>query len=259
MQLQGQLAKNFADIDYFPSYELIAGHTTRAAYYEKGTFERCRLKALLPLWALLCRSMLPKARSELPKARSRPPKRYSGPPNALGRLPDAPGRLPTATAHNLLKEPKEKAGRRLRGDAFGGVLAMTICVVGNSHVIALKEAADDFPWAFSYFCAPGFNLADVIVEDGKLVAGTERLKTALSTWDAVQSSNVQKEVELKASSAFIVVGLGLSLMHLARSYASVRLFNHVSRKTTIVSVDCLEEILGCANSIDLGLQNRQAS
>jgi hypothetical protein len=32
----GQLAKNFDDIDYFPSYELIAGHPTRAAYYERN-------------------------------------------------------------------------------------------------------------------------------------------------------------------------------------------------------------------------------
>jgi hypothetical protein len=32
----GQLAKNFHDIDYFPSYELIAGHPTRATYYESN-------------------------------------------------------------------------------------------------------------------------------------------------------------------------------------------------------------------------------
>ncbi len=32
----GQLAKNFDDVDYFPSYELIAGHPTRATYYESN-------------------------------------------------------------------------------------------------------------------------------------------------------------------------------------------------------------------------------
>ncbi len=32
----GQLANNFDDIDYFPSYELIAGHPTRATYYESN-------------------------------------------------------------------------------------------------------------------------------------------------------------------------------------------------------------------------------
>jgi len=35
----GQLAKNFDDIDYFPSYELIAGHPTRATYYENNLRE----------------------------------------------------------------------------------------------------------------------------------------------------------------------------------------------------------------------------
>ncbi|WP_428661136.1 hypothetical protein [Reyranella sp.] len=120
---------------------------------------------------------------------------------------------------------------------------MTICIVGNSHVIALKEAADGFPWALSYFCAPGFNLADVIVQDGKLVGGSERLRTALANWSAIGVGNILQEVELKASSAFIVVGLGLSPMHLASSYASVRLFNHMSRGMTMVSLDCLEEIL----------------
>jgi len=120
---------------------------------------------------------------------------------------------------------------------------MTICVVGNSHTIALKEAADGFPWAFSYFCAPGFNLTDVIVQDGKLVGGTENLKAILANWSALGVGNVLQEVELRASSAFVVVGLGLSPLHLARSYASVRLFNHMNRGMTMVSVDCLEEIL----------------
>jgi hypothetical protein len=32
----GQLAMSFDDIDYFPSYELIAGHPTQAAYYESN-------------------------------------------------------------------------------------------------------------------------------------------------------------------------------------------------------------------------------
>jgi len=32
----GQLSKTFDDVDYFPSYELIAGHTTRATYYENN-------------------------------------------------------------------------------------------------------------------------------------------------------------------------------------------------------------------------------
>ncbi len=32
----GQLATDFDDVDYFPSYELIAGHPTRATYYESN-------------------------------------------------------------------------------------------------------------------------------------------------------------------------------------------------------------------------------
>jgi len=120
---------------------------------------------------------------------------------------------------------------------------MTISIIGNSHLVALKLADGDFPWACSYFWSSGFNLRDVIVEDGKLVGGTKRLRRLLAEQSIKLGKNVQKEIELKTSSAFIVVGLGLSPMYLARAYNSVRLFNHVGRGMTVVSADCLEEIL----------------
>jgi len=119
---------------------------------------------------------------------------------------------------------------------------MTICIIGNSHIVALKDAADGFPRPLSYFWAPGKELQGVIVKDGKLVGGTKKLRDRFAKWSAA-GRDVQMEVELEASSAFVVVGLGLSPLDLARSYASVRLFNHMGRGMTMVSDDCLEEIL----------------
>jgi hypothetical protein len=120
---------------------------------------------------------------------------------------------------------------------------MTISIVGNSHVVALKEAAVDFPCFFSYFYAPGGNLREVIVQDGKLIGGTERLRALLEKRNTIPGRNVQKEVELKEDAAFIVVGMGLSPLLVAKSYASTRLFSHMSRRMTMVSAECLEEIL----------------
>jgi hypothetical protein len=120
---------------------------------------------------------------------------------------------------------------------------VTISIIGNSHVVALKWAADETSRDFTYFWSSGLNLRDVTVQDGKLIGGTERLRGLLAKRSAKLGEKSRKEVELKASSAFVVIGLGLSPGQLARSYANVRLYNHMSRGMTMVSVDCLEEIL----------------
>ncbi len=74
---------------------------------------------------------------------------------------------------------------------------MTISIVGNSHVVALKHAADDFPLDFSYFWSSGANLRDAIVQDGKLLGGTERLRKLLAKRSAKLGKRLGKKLNWK--------------------------------------------------------------
>ncbi|WP_431304739.1 hypothetical protein [Sediminicoccus sp. BL-A-41-H5] len=119
---------------------------------------------------------------------------------------------------------------------------MNIILIGNSHVVALKEAAA-FPGCVSYFYAPGGNLREVVVEDGRLMGANERVQALLSARSAIPGREVQDHVVLADYDAFVVVGLGLSAKVVADAYATVRLWPHIERGKTLVSEPCLEEIL----------------
>lgn len=88
---------------------------------------------------------------------------------------------------------------------------MNICVIGNSHVGAIKLAWDELycdyeKLSVSFFACGGSGMKDMIVSDGRLKAGNERLRKRIEF-----TSGGESEVEPEKYDAFLIYGLGLAL------------------------------------------------
>jgi hypothetical protein len=88
---------------------------------------------------------------------------------------------------------------------------MKLCVLGNSHVGALKIAwsksmASHPHLDLSFFAAPGTGFSKVQLEGERLVPTTERLKELFE-----YTSGGFDSIDIKSYDAFLVYGLGLSI------------------------------------------------
>lgn len=88
---------------------------------------------------------------------------------------------------------------------------MKICVIGNSHVGALKLAWDelrlDYPGKeFTFFACGGSGMKEMVVSNGRFIAGNVRLKRRLEYTSGGVGEVVPEDYDL-----FLVYGLGLAL------------------------------------------------
>ncbi|MCK7544319.1 hypothetical protein MLC59_09085 [Marinobacter bryozoorum] len=86
---------------------------------------------------------------------------------------------------------------------------MNVCVIGNSHVGALKKAWDelacDYPNVNLFFFARGSNSLEYLnVKNGFLVPGNDKVKQAF-----IYTSGGRESVDPKEYDVFLVYGLGL--------------------------------------------------
>lgn len=110
---------------------------------------------------------------------------------------------------------------------------MTVCMIGNSHIVALKEASEyrsdlDFSQV-RWLWAPGRSLGTLQVEAGILSSRDE------ATIERLSERNDQASVVIAEQSAFVIVGLGISPLLVAEMYRDSRLFRHATPKTHLIS------------------------
>jgi hypothetical protein len=91
---------------------------------------------------------------------------------------------------------------------------MKICVIGNSHVAAIKSAWDDVSHdhpshELYFFAAPGNNLRNLKIVDNYLAPTTEVLAQALA-----YTSGGKTQIELNNFDIFLIYGLGLRMPRL---------------------------------------------
>src|SRR5262249_9467769 len=97
-----------------------------------------------------------------------------------------------------------------RGASARGVRSVNICVIGNSHAAAIKQAWTDAApgWGdgttLTFFAAKAQLLRDLALEDGALVARSDELAAMLRL-----TSGGSDEIALDAYDGFILIGLGL--------------------------------------------------
>ncbi len=102
-----------------------------------------------------------------------------------------------------------------------------ICVLGNSHLAAVKLGWDQRPAAhdaarMDFFGTPGDGLADVAIEAGRLVAQTPKVQAAFA-----MTSGGMEAVTLADYDAFVIVALRYSMASLVRTiYARYRSEEH---------------------------------
>lgn len=87
---------------------------------------------------------------------------------------------------------------------------MNICVIGNSHTGALKNAWDkiqaDHPGEkITFFAQRGGGISDLVVQEGKLIPNNESLEKALEF-----TSEGKKEIDPNEYNVFLIYGAGLA-------------------------------------------------
>ncbi len=120
-------------------------------------------------------------------------------------------------------------------------MTFDVCVIGNSHVGAIKmgwdEISRDHPeWNLDFFAAPGVALADTFVEDGILSTNNPELQKALIFTGGTD------RIDLTRYHSFLIVGgsLKISLPEITRDH----LFFKTPRcKKQLVSKLFIKEIL----------------
>jgi hypothetical protein len=83
-----------------------------------------------------------------------------------------------------------------------------LCIIGNSHVACLKSAWDALPryheeFDCAFFGSPGAGMNALYLEDGRLKAGTDKLRQDLRF-----TSGGQEAVRIGDYDAFLIVGVG---------------------------------------------------
>lgn len=124
---------------------------------------------------------------------------------------------------------------------------MRICVIGNSHVAAIKSAWDEISRDYSshelnFFAAPGSHLRHLELVGHSLVPKTEGLAKNLA-----YTSGGETEIDLNIFDIFLIHGLGLDLPLL-----DVRLSRAVIDQT------CQDLIAGSLNWVICSLIRKQS-
>lgn len=99
---------------------------------------------------------------------------------------------------------------------------LRFCVLGNSHVAALKTGWDELPEPYkarlsaTYFAAQGDLLEELEVRNQSLVARSEGLRSKLAA-----TSNGMTRIDCRDYDVFVIVGLNLSLRRMMTSTLSL--------------------------------------
>jgi hypothetical protein len=107
-----------------------------------------------------------------------------------------------------------------------------VCVIGNSHIAALKLGWDVIEYGYpqidlTFFGSPRKNLRDLRVENGALVAGSEKtLKHLQST------SKGQSEIIAEKFDVFLIVAMDFGVRRLEDVYRHYRSEEHKNMKGT---------------------------
>ena len=118
-----------------------------------------------------------------------------------------------------------------------------ICVIGNSHLAALKKgmeqpSARTLSAEFTFYGAPGKTLSSFGVKDGCLVTDDP------AALKAIRITNGKDSVlRLSDFDYFVIVGLRFSIMLITRVYAAHRTCQHVYKRGAqyLVSDSCFGE------------------
>lgn len=114
-----------------------------------------------------------------------------------------------------------------------------LCVIGNSHIVAVKKGwplAGETTVGFvpTFFAAPGNWMADLQIVDGKLAAGSERAKKLMAL-----SSGGENEIDPTCFDAFLVVGMFVRFKRVVRIYENHRLASHAGAGHQLISESAL--------------------
>jgi len=101
-----------------------------------------------------------------------------------------------------------------------------ICVIGDSHVGALKFGWDDLGPGLpgtdlSFFGTSGGTIGDIHVEDGRLVGKTQRVRDFFR-----RTSGGKEAVDPADYDGFVLVGMGVGLHALLRFYTRCHIDTH---------------------------------
>jgi hypothetical protein len=120
---------------------------------------------------------------------------------------------------------------------------MKICVIGNSHVAAVKTGWDriqhEFPRVeMTYFAARARYMRDLRVRGGILEAATEQLRKLIAS-----TSGGESTIDPSHYDGFLVVGSQLGLVYMLHMFASYRLFGFMGSTpgATMLSEACFHE------------------
>src|SRR5262245_45855061 len=109
---------------------------------------------------------------------------------------------------------------------------MRICIVGNSHIVCLKNALalneSVLSAGASYLFAPGQEL-EIDIREGLLIPNAARALMALPP------NCAEEGVRIGAQDAFVLVGIGVTPLLLVRLYREWRLFRHATPDCRLMS------------------------
>jgi hypothetical protein len=110
---------------------------------------------------------------------------------------------------------------------------MTICLLGNSHLVSIKEAMDSrdlsHPGEVRWLYARGRALGTLKVVDDIL------LTDDATTKQLMEDKSEHSEVRVSEQSAFVIVGLGLSMQLAFEAMFDARLFSQPRSDQVLVS------------------------
>lgn len=110
-----------------------------------------------------------------------------------------------------------------------------LCIIGNSHITAVKDGwpkASPITSEFSptYFAAPGNWMAEMEVHDGKLTLTSERGRRLMAL-----SSGGATEIDPTAFDAFLLVGMFVRLRRAVKVYQTHRMPAHADKSHRVIS------------------------
>lgn len=120
------------------------------------------------------------------------------------------------------------------------LLMKTLCVIGNSHIGAIKSGwdqikAQDKNVSMHFFGSKSQSLSRTFVEDGILKTNDEQIQRSL------ERTGGSAEIDLRNYDGFVIVGGGLHLKKLARLLKFGALYPHKKSDQRLVSQGLLVE------------------
>jgi len=113
-----------------------------------------------------------------------------------------------------------------------------LCVIGNSHVVAVREGWRDAGqlaerFSKSFYAAPGELMTDIQLRDGKLVPGSAEARKSMEVISGAS------EIDPGAFDAFLLVGLHVRLHLVAQIYRTHRLAADAGPNHQVISAGAL--------------------